>query len=315
MPKGICTEIGEGFQDQGLDSLALAILFWIGGAFAWAYSHGMTWPDISDYLSKLTLAQSIIVLLGMSFFIVISSNIMKLSARPVFGLVEGYWPEILTPLKMHLINRINCRVGLMEDRWIYLANKYDNLSKFELEEYARIDTELDEYPLNPLLRLPTMLGNLHRSAEEYPSIRYGMDIYTVWPRLWLILPDNMQREINHIQNIINNYILLMMWSILFGVWSVWSLWVLPIASAGALLAHINLVHSFRTYGDLIKATFDLYRFSLYESLKMPFPASPEDEHEFGIAITQYLKRGIPPRVSDQENLGFFIRIEKGQKDM
>ncbi len=46
-----------------------------------------------------------------------------------------------------------------------------------------------------------------------------------------------------------------------------------------------------TYGLLVEATFDVYRKTLYEALRLPLPANPEDEYEQGKKLTAYLLEG------------------------
>lgn len=49
---------------------------------------------------------------------------------------------------------------------------------------SRIALRLNnEFPSQPELILPTRLGNVMRSFEEYPSVQYGIGAITLWSRL------------------------------------------------------------------------------------------------------------------------------------
>jgi hypothetical protein len=41
----------------------------------------------------------------------------------------------------------------------------------------------EEFPIERTSVLPTRLGNVIRSFEDYPERQYGMDGVTLWPRL------------------------------------------------------------------------------------------------------------------------------------
>ena len=47
-----------------------------------------------------------------------------------------------------------------------------------------------------------------------------------------------------------------------------------------------------TYGDLIEASFDLYRQLLYKSLDWQKPDDPNEERRVGQQLTDYLWRGF-----------------------
>jgi len=191
-----------------------------------------------------------------------------------------------------MVSRINNKILKYESKWQYLANKYEDLSILELKEYVRLDRELDNYPSNTYLRLPTIVGNTFVSMEEYPRTRYGLDANTTWPRLWLLLPETVKFDVILAKNTIDNLVQFTAWWIFFSIWSIWAWWALPVAILGGIITYSNLINATYSYADLMRATFDTYRFVLYDALKFPLPESDEDEYRYGEALTQYLKRGI-----------------------
>jgi len=45
------------------------------------------------------------------------------------------------------------------------------------------------------------------------------------------------------------------------------------------------------YGELLGATYDLHRITLYQALSWPLPLNPADKFEKGKILTKYLLRG------------------------
>jgi hypothetical protein len=81
------------------------------------------------------------------------------------------------------------------------------------------------------------------------------------------------------------------WSLLFVVWSVWAWWAAPAGLVVAVAAYRILLTSAAVYGDLLEATFDVHRRLLYEAAGWPLPRSPAEERALGEALTEYLWRG------------------------
>jgi hypothetical protein len=78
------------------------------------------------------------------------------------------------------------------------------------------------------------------------------------------------------------------------VWgSLGAWWAVPLGILSALFAYYNwALAAAITYGDLIEASFDLYRHLLYESLRWKLPADPQEERRVGQQLTEYLWRGF-----------------------
>ena len=64
------------------------------------------------------------------------------------------------------------------------------------------------------------------------------------------------------------------------------------APATALLIyHVWVIDHAKAFADLVEASFDLYRHSLYTQLRWPLPKNPAAEFTAGQAINAYLLRG------------------------
>ncbi len=142
--------------------------------------------------------------------------------------------------------------------------------------------------------MPTQLGNILRSAEERPQVYYGLDAFVCFPRLWLLLPDNVKNELTEARNTLNNGASLWLWSVLFILWGLIAWWAILIGVISAYLSYQWMLNYAIIYGELLESAFDLYRFELYKALRFPLPTSPQYEKEKGTQLTNYLwKRPFP----------------------
>lgn len=173
------------------------------------------------------------------------------------------------------------------------TNRTHLLTPTQQEALARVRLALHNLPANTDL-MPTRLGNILRTAERRPLEKYGLDAIICWSRLWLLLPEAAKKDLQDARADLNNAARLWLWSILFLVWAaLGAWWAVPLGILSALFAYYNwAIAAAITYGDLIEASFDLYRHLLYESLRWKLPADPNEERRVGQQLTEYLWRGF-----------------------
>lgn len=167
------------------------------------------------------------------------------------------------------------------------------LTPTEQETLARIRLALHNLPANTDL-MPTLLGNILRTAERRPLEKYGLDAIICWSRLWLLLPEAAKKDLQDARTDLNNAARLWLWSILFLVWAaLGAWWAIPLGILSALFAYYNwAIAAATTYGDLIEASFDLHRQLLYQALGWKKPDDPNEERRVGQQLTDYLWRGF-----------------------
>ena len=286
---------GSKLAEQWVSNLLTpAFVFWSSGLLAYIDRHG--WQPIATLFPDAKLEALQIGIIGAILTLIyLSALIVQRFDTEILRGLEGYWYPglrklpILTLLRKHHIKK---RDRLLT-QWQRLDEKLEKqtLASTDRAELVRIDRKLRQYPTDPTDFLPTHLGNILRAAERRPYDRYGLDAIVCWPRLWLLLPESARKELQEARLTLNNGVRIFAWSLLLLIWSIWSLWVIPIALLSAIFAYSWIIDSATVYGDLIESVFDLYRTTLYQSLRFPLPTNPAEERSIGLQITEYLFRG------------------------
>jgi hypothetical protein len=150
------------------------------GAHYWINPSVRTWIEASFF--PLTLDSSALAAL----FAILLSVLLLAVNHPLVQLFEGYvLPELLTP------------------NWDRHRAKYDHLSRVKADlEKRGADTHLNGreqalymdcckelasmYPDGRHLVLPLKLGNIIRSFEAYPLVKYGIDAIPAWSRVEML---------------------------------------------------------------------------------------------------------------------------------
>ncbi|TGO02778.1 hypothetical protein PN36_19325 [Candidatus Thiomargarita nelsonii] len=271
--------------------LKSGLFFWVGGLIAW-FLQAIDWQP---YWHDIKPEDGIVLVFCILFVMTLFTVLVKRFDVFILRFLEGYhWPFLL---RFWIIDKKQkCFWGYekKERRFQELANKaYGNpyaLTGEEREEYARLDQEFMYLP-ELERRMPTRLGNILRAAEQRPQEKYGLDAIICWPRLWLVLPDAAKAEITQARNNLNDAAQIWLWGVLLVIWTVWTWWAIPVALLLAFVAYHWMIQAAEIYVQLVESSFDLYRFSLYNSLHWPKPANPAEEYEQGQQLTAYLWRG------------------------
>lgn len=281
--------------------LTPAFVFWLGGLAAWAWGHGggsEGWEEAGTWITDRSSVVQVALAVGALLVVAASGVVVQRLTLPAIRLLEGYWPRWLEPLRRRLIDRQSRRVVDDDKRFGELERKIQegSASAGERHEHATLDRRLRRIPTEGregevMRRMPTRLGNTLRAAETWPNDKYGLDAVKCWPRLWLVLPEGVKKELSDARAGLDAAAGLWIWGVLFLVWTVWAWWALPVGVGVSLAAYVGMVNSATAYGDLVESAFDIYRPSLYAALRWPMPSSPAEEQQCGEAVTRYLWRG------------------------
>jgi hypothetical protein len=179
------------------------------------------------------------------------------------------------------------------------------LKKIESDRQSRFMEMYSYFPphTRPEAIMPTRLGNIFKSAELYPYLRYRIDAVLIWPRLYVLLPQTFSEALANIKSSLDLMLIvsfLSCWLAPIGLacWVSFSLgWVLSLLTfLGGLLvswlAYRGAVKAAVAYGELIRAAFDLHRGTVIRALGLKTPTSLAEEHILWNNINTYLYRGF-----------------------
>ncbi|MFH8694491.1 hypothetical protein [Streptomyces chartreusis] len=220
--------------------------------------------------------------------------IIERLTTPALRLLEGwYWPCFLKPLRHKLVERRKTKLEEQLRRYQELSPAVvaGTASPEERTEHGRL-TMLQRRSPSPAPDMPTRIGNTLRAAETRPVDKYGLDVVSVWPHFWLLLPDTARKEIATARVSLDASVTACIWGVLFVLFAPLTLWAVPAGLGVAVVAVVAWVPSrAEVYADLLEAGFDLYRRTLYEQLRWPTPRNPKEERTQGQVLTRYLVRG------------------------
>lgn len=292
MPTKLLEGVSSKLADQWVATLLTpAFVFWAGGLLAYIDRHGFTpietwFQQFSDPMQLGLIAIALCTVAASAFVA------QRFDTAVLRGL-EGYWYPGLRPLSRPLVHWQKARRRRIVQTLKRLHPKLQNDSATAAEraEFVRCDRTLHQWPEQDDDLLPTRLGNLLRAAERRPYFRYGLDAIVCWPRLWLLLPEAVKKDLQAAQTELNHAVRLVFWSGLFGVWGIWAWWAIPAGFIAACFAYGWAIDAASVYANLIEATFDLHRQLLYQALNWQRPDAPDEERRVGKQLTDYLWRG------------------------
>lgn len=275
--------------------LTPAFIFWAGGVIASVRYFG--WTDIRMwFIQQLNDPSGIAFLIAGFCLIASSAFVVQRFDLSVLRFLEGYWHPWLLPLQLlrrFLIWKELKRSERISARWQQIKRISSHCRTAEQrDEFVRLDWKQQHLPLKDQL-MPTRLGNLLRAAEAHSLERYGLDSIVCWPRLWLLLPEPVKRELQSARSDLDAAARVWFWCLLFTVWGIWVWWLALLGVLAAIFTYYCWATvAAASYGELIKATFDIYRKLLYDGLRWDLPADPREERRVGKELTEYLWRGF-----------------------
>ncbi len=190
--------------------------------------------------------------------------------------------------------------------------KRNNLAHAIEKEWKRILLERDRFhiPMDRRRILPTRLGNIFATIEEYPNIRYGMDGMVYWPRLIPVIPkeysDIIADEKINIDFLINL-------SLLSGIFAMEML-IKFVYNYEELMFLLLTILSFTLFyifyrvstmnvvamGELIKSCFDLFRYDILNKMNIDIPDKIEEERFLWYRLSNYITSGESFYYPDKE---------------
>lgn len=265
-----------------------AFVFWTGGLAA--YTQRIGWDTLTKWYAQYPEPLQVAILVISLCIVAASAFVAQRFDTEVLRALEGYWYPGIRRVLQPLIKRKIKHFTKLDNRWQPLNKKVCGKIATDIEraECVRLDRALRQFPREDHEFMPFRIGNILRSAERYSFYRYGLDSIVCWTRLWLLLPDATKKDIQDSRTELNNAVRLLLWSLLFLVWTPLTWIAIPIALIAATFAYCWTTDAAEVYASLIEATFDLHRHLLYQALRWEIPKDPNEERRVGRQLTNYL---------------------------
>jgi len=240
-------------------------------------------------------------------------------------------PEYLKPLqrievrrsrqigrKRDLLNRKIQRIENWKQNWLraempaYQENKLKRIND-RLVQWTNLRDALaadydQRYPPVESQIMPTRLGNILRAAEAYSQDRYHIDAVALWPRMvwamdkeYMLNVDNANDQCSFLLNssLLSGIFTLMLWAAAIYVWlrpsgSFSSIAYLLTGISSLMIAWFFYTASLLNvtkYGNLIRSSYDLFRFNLLEKLHLKVPADIDEEKLMWRKVTDFVTIG------------------------
>jgi len=232
---------------------------------------------------------------------------------PVTRLYEGYpWRDSYLGKWQQSIQR--ARFEYAYNRWRGLPRVLSQPGAKDEAHYPKamkywnsLGRELNtDFPKDAGGVLPTRLGNVIRSFEDYPKRQYGLEAITLWPRLVAQIDERYAAQIDDAKSsldfMLNSSLLCGLLAALFAAVRLYypvgltetSGWSSLVPVLAALLAAAYLLYRLsvsRAYawGTMVRGAFDLYRWKLLEGLgSWEKPGTRSGERELWDKISKLL---------------------------
>jgi hypothetical protein len=280
--------LDEGVSPLGLRFLLLGLLpsamivLNIWGAF-----HGSIDPVLQGLGLAVTPPENGYALLfGTAFLLAV---LLDLAQMRMTQILEGYWPSWLgwfRRIKIEGVHEARAQLKTLRDEGTDVEQQ--KLATFRL---------LNEFPTKPNDDMPTRFGNILRRCERVVDERYGHDAVVIWPRLYLLLPDETRVMLMDARNRMDLAVRL---TYLFFVGAAISLlgfvntgaywwWFIAVAELVLVFAcYHGAVSSALAYCTLVESAVDVHRFALIDGMRLPFPKDIEGERAFNRTLSQWL---------------------------
>jgi hypothetical protein len=143
--------------------------------------------------------------------------------------------------------------------------------------------------------MPTMLGNALRDGEDTAGGRYGLDMMTVYPRMYPYLSPKLSSAISQQLDLIATTVSLCYVFLVATALSAPLAWrgdwwgIAPLITVAlAILTYRGAIRLAYGHGILLATAFDLHRFHMLEGMRYPLPKTAKKEAQFNRRLTAFL---------------------------
>ncbi|GAB7186771.1 hypothetical protein ATKI12_6602 [Kitasatospora sp. Ki12] len=139
---------------------------------------------------------------------------------------------------------------------------------------------------------PTWSGDRVHAAALRLERDHHLDLATIWPHLWLALPDMVRSELTTARAALSRATTLAAWAVLYALLVVWWWPAAPLAVVLAATARHRTRTATDTYAQLLEAAARLHATDLAQQLGIDHTGPLT--HDLGRSLTRYLRTQLPP---------------------
>ena len=268
---------------------------------AWLLDRVGYWANIS---AQLTSDNALInATLGVLIAWIGGILLMVLN-RDIYRFLEGYGR--FNPLRW-FENRAKAEYTKKDERLNWLNDEYSKptfTANLRKERTELLEEMAQRYPDQVDFVLPTAFGNALRAFEVYPRVMYGFESIEGWSRILAVLPKEYRELIDDAKSQVDWWVnlgtlslvlVIEFWVVVFRKWGFDPAWyytalniVVPIIIFGLLnwFLQWRATSAVVGWGDYIKSAFDIYRFTLLESLGIDAPKTRAEEKALWTKFSQ-----------------------------
>jgi uncharacterized repeat protein (TIGR01451 family) len=275
--------------------------------------------------------------IAISFITIVLTGLLFNLNIPILRLYEGYpWMEswigrwFIKYRQNQFLTASAQRLGMrtLISEMKKNGKDADMISKLSARRMRAAIRVNNEFPSKKGLILPTRLGNVIRSFEEYPDRQYGIGAITLWPRLvakidkeYAAIIDDSKTSLDFMLNVsilsavtaliitIAGLFYFPPSSLLYSpvsssMSSVIAFWLITILAflVMSYVSYVGAIPRANSYGAKIKTAFDLYRAELLKQLGYErVPKTLKEERSLWDSISLQMIYGDPPWGRDPLN--------------
>jgi hypothetical protein len=223
----------------------------------------------------------------------------------LYRFLEGYvGPFNNEGMRERARDRLAAAQADLTNRETLIAAKRATKTATDEETRAHLKALRDffaRYPVDAGLVLPTRFGNVLRAFETYPRAMYGIEAIPAWLRLQGVVPKDYASLVNDARSTVDFFVNAWFLAVVLGVVAVARIvfvlnvnccgttavgidskfaWIAALAFGAAWIAYENAVATAVTWGDSVKAAFDLYLPALAAQLGYGVPKSDDERRKF-----------------------------------
>ncbi|MFE3196320.1 hypothetical protein ACFXHA_45495 [Nocardia sp. NPDC059240] len=308
---GLWSELGKKLAERWLSLLVLPGVLYlavVAVGITLKHSHAL---DIGELREQIAAAASNPAVTSTSGQVLVLTSLLicaaavGLGAEAIGTFIEritlaARWQQLPPPFRHAVAGWVSWR----QKRWDTAHRTYHlERRRFDAAAAANLAAEPSPKPIHKAARTrvrislerperPTWSGDRIQAAVLRLDRDYQIDLNTVWPHLWLALPDPVRDQVNQARAAMSRSATLEAWALMYLPLSIWWWPAGPLSFVLAITASRRFHTSTDTYAQLLEATMRLHATTLAEQLDIVH-AGPLDT-TLGHALTYHLNASQPP---------------------